>query len=232
MTRVAEAPIDPIFLRRWSPRAMSGAPITRDEINALLEAARWAPSAANFQPWRFVVALRDTPAFDKFFDLLADGNKTWCQRAGALVLVTSYTLTDKGQPLRTHAFDTGAAWVSFALQGSMMGLVVHGMGGFDYDRARDVVKLPAGHEVHAMVAVGHPGNVDDLAEHLRPREVPNARKHVTEFAFDGEFSEAPKSELAFAPKRSVQRASRHAELTRGFTQVAARGVDRFEHRLA
>lgn len=190
MTRTADASIEPFFLRRWSPRSMSGAVVSQDDLRSLLEAARWAPSSGNSQPWRFVVAQRDTPAFQRLFDTLMEGNKPWCQRAGAFVLVTSKTVSDKGQPLRTHAFDTGAAWVSLALQGSAMGLVVHGMGGFDYAQAATVVGLPENHEVHCLVAIGHPGSVDDLAEPYRSREAPNGRNPTSSFMFDGEFPKA------------------------------------------
>lgn len=166
---------------------MSGVPITQDDLNRLFEAARWAPSSNNNQPGRFLYARADTPPFAGFFDLLVEGNKAWCQRAGALVIACSKNTFDNGKPARTHSFDTGAAWMSLALQGTLLGLVVHGMQGFDYDRARVVGSVPEDHQVECMIAIGHPGKVEDLPEKLREREAPNDRKPVSALAFEGGF---------------------------------------------
>ena len=110
--RRADYPIHDLFLRRWSPRAMSGEALTREELCTLFEAARWAPSSGNGQPWRFVYALAGTIEFRAFFELLAAGNRPWCAKAGVLVVVASRHQRANGQPARTHAFDTGAAWAS------------------------------------------------------------------------------------------------------------------------
>jgi nitroreductase len=187
MTRHAEYPIDPLFIRRWSPRAMSGQPMTRDEMMRLFEAAHWAPSSGNNQPWRFFYGLAGTPEFKRLYELLVDANKTWCQRAGALVLVASKKTTDNGKPARTHSLDTGAAWVSLALQGTLSGFVVHGMEGFDYDRAHSELELPEELAVEMMCAVGHPGKVEELPERLQQREHPNDRKPVADVVFDGPY---------------------------------------------
>ncbi len=189
MPRTPDFPIDPIFTARWSPRAMSGEPVTAEELQSLFEAARWAPSSGNNQPWRIVYASRDTPAFDAFFSLLNEGNQQWCVRAGALLVMVSRTTFDSGTPARTHSYDTGAAWMSLAIQGSRMGLVVHGMQGFDYDAARETLGIPDGYAVEAMVAVGRPGRVEDLPAHQQPRERRNDRKPVAAFAFEGRFRE-------------------------------------------
>ena len=185
--RIADHPIHELFLRRWSPRAMSGEVLTREELFTLFEAARWAPSSGNSQPWRFVYALAGTPDFRRFFDLLASGNQPWCAKAGALVVVASRQQRADGMPLRTHSFDTGAAWVSLALQGTIMGLVVHGMEGFDYARAAEVIALPAGHTVEAMIAMGKPGRREHLPEPYGSREEPSGREPVTRWAFAGRF---------------------------------------------
>jgi nitroreductase len=187
MPRAAEHDIDPRFLRRWSPRAMSGVPVERTELLRLLEAARWAPSSGNFQPWRFAYARAGTPAFERFFGALTQSNQAWCVRAGALLVAASSPTRGEGKPNRTHSFDTGAAWMSLALQGSEMGLVVHGMAGFDEARAREAASIPAGIHVECMIAVGHPGRVEDLPEKLRAREVPSGREPVSSFAFEGRF---------------------------------------------
>ena len=126
--RRADRPIESIFLKRWSPRAMSGEPLTGDELMTLFEAARWAPSTYNEQEWRFLYARRDTPHWQTFFDLLMDANKVWCQRAAVLVVVLSHKVFERnGKPNPVHTFDTGAAFENLALQGTVMGLVVHGM---------------------------------------------------------------------------------------------------------
>lgn len=187
MTRVAEYPIEPLFLSRWSPRAMNGQPVTEELLLRLFEAAHWAPSGGNSQSWRFAYAIHGEPEFAPLFDLLADGNKIWCERAGALIVVLSQSVLDNGRPNPTHSFDAGAAWMSLALQGSSMGLHVHGMAGFDAQRARGVLDLPENLAVNIMIAVGHPGNLEDLPEKLREREQPNGRRPVKELIFKGRY---------------------------------------------
>lgn len=186
--RRIEHPIDPIFVDRWSPRAMSGAAIPAAELMLLFEAARWAPSSGNYQPWRMLYALRDTPHWPRFLGLLSAGNQVWAQHGGALVLFISRKTFDDGRPSVTHAFDAGAAWENFALQGSQCGLVVHGMQGFDYDRARTELKVPDDFEVSAMAVVGKPGDALLLPENLRRREQPNDRRPVSQSVREGYFS--------------------------------------------
>lgn len=185
MTRTAQHAIEPAFLSRWSPRAMSGEAVDREELLRLIEAARWAPSGGNRQPTRFVFAHRDTPAFQAIFDALNEGNQAWNTRAGAFVAVVSRTVTDEGRPIGSHAFDAGAAWMSLALQGSAMGLVVHAMGGFDKERLRAALSLPEDVALQVVVAVGRPGRVEDLPPHQQPREKPSDRLPVSALAFEG-----------------------------------------------
>jgi nitroreductase len=185
--RIADHEVHPQFVERWSPRAMSGEPLTHAEMRSLFEAARWAPSSGNGQPWRFAYALAKTPAFETFFDLLVESNRVWCARAGALVVLASRAVRDTGASVRTHALDAGAAWMSMALQGQHMGLVVHGMAGFDYDRAHAVLGAPDAFVIQAMIALGRPGNVDDLPEKLRAREVKSGRDPIDAFVAEGSF---------------------------------------------
>ncbi len=171
---------------------MSGEPIDIDELLVLFEAARWAPSSGNSQPWRFVFARRDTDAWPGFFDLLNDGNKAWCRNAAVLVVFLSTTTSDRtGRALVTHSYDTGAAWLNFALQGWLKGYVVHGMAGFDYGRAKDVLTVPDDFRVEAMAAVGKPGRVEELPDTLRQRESPSQRRPVAESVFEGRFVRTP-----------------------------------------
>ncbi len=180
--------IEPIFIRRWSPRAMNGTALSSAELGRLLEAARWAPSTYNEQEWRFLYAHREGPHWQTFFDLLLEGNQAWCHRAGVLVVVLSHTVFARnGKPNRVHSFDTGAAFENLALQGGSMGLVVHGMMGFDYDRAKSALAVPDDYAVEAMIAIGHPGDPDKLPEHFRKMETPTGRKPVSEIICEGKF---------------------------------------------
>jgi nitroreductase len=188
MTRKAEFDIDPLFLERWSPRAMSGEPVAEADLRRLFEAARWAPSSGNGQPWRFVYARAGTPDFDRFFDLLMEGNRPWCARAGALILLAAKTTSDQGNPAPSAPFDAGAAWMSLALQGTRMGLVTHAMGGFDAERSKVEAGLPPEIVPCCMIAVGHPGSVEDLPERYRPREQPNDRKPQATFVSEGKYA--------------------------------------------
>ncbi len=187
--RNPEYDVDPVFLNRWSPRAMSGEGIGKKELLSLFEAARWAPSANNNQPWRFVYAMRDTPHWPPFFDLLAELNRVWAVRAAALAVVVSKKSFDhNGKFSRTHSYDTGAAWENLALQGSLKGLVVHGMQGFDYDRAGELLKIPDGYQVEAMMAIGKPGKRESLPEQYREREFPSDRKKLSDIVMEGSFA--------------------------------------------
>ena len=187
--RQAAYPIQPQFLDRWSSRAMSGEALTEAELMPLLEAARWAPSSGNFQPWRFLYARRDTDFWPTFLELLNPRNQTWAQHAGALVLLISRTHLDgDGKPSRTHSYDTGAAWMSLALQGISAGLVVHGIEGFDYERTRRVLRVPAEYAVEAMAVIGKPGDKSKLDESLQKRDVPNSRRPLAQSACEGPFS--------------------------------------------
>lgn len=188
--RLADHPVNPVFLERSSPRAFTAAEMTEAELHILLEAARWAPSAANFQPARFVWALRGEAGFAAIAETLAPGNKVWAEKAAALVVIGAKTVVERDgvkTALSTHAFDAGAAWMSLALQAHMNGWIAHAMGGFDKDKAAAAVKLPADHELYAVVALGRLGTPDLLPEAYRPREVPNGRLALQEVARHGSF---------------------------------------------
>jgi hypothetical protein len=188
--RQADHPIDALFLDRWSPRALSGAAISPRELMTLFEAARWAPSSYNLQPWRMLYAYRDTPSWSLFFDLLIDSNKSWAGNAAALVLFVSRKLNDMtGQPSVTHSFDTGAAWGCFALQGFSKGYVVHGMQGFDHARAQNDLGIPDDCRIEVMVAVGRPAPPETLSPKLREREVPSQRRKINDTVFEGKWPE-------------------------------------------
>ena len=177
--------ISPLFIKRWSPRAMSGEEISRDELMRLFEAARWAPSSMNNQPWRFLYALRKSAHWETFFNLLGANNQGWCKNAAALIVVVSKTTFDFNNKLaRTHSYDAGAGWGYFALQGSLLGLVVHSMQGFNYDKAMELPRVGDEYQVEAMIAVGRPGRKQNLPLTLQEREVSSSKKKVEEIAFE------------------------------------------------
>ena len=188
--RVADHPVDPQFVERHSPRAFSDATITEADLMTLLEAARWAPSASNHQPWRFAWGLRGDEGFARILGTLVPFNHAWAEKAAALVVIASKTtVIAKGQeqPNPWHAFDAGAAWMSLALQAHRKGLFAHAMGGFDKVQAAAVLNLPADHELHVVVAIGQQGPAESLPESYRPREVPSARLPLAETAGHGTF---------------------------------------------
>jgi len=186
--RKADHDIEPLLLDRWSPRAMSGEEISEEELMRLFEAARWAPSSFNAQQWRALYARRATQHWQTFFDLLVDANKAWAKNAAVLVVFISRKNFDHDDdPSVTHSYDCGAAWENFALQGFRQGFVVHGMEGFDYERARTELEIPEEFQVEAMAAVGRPGPKELLPEKLQAREAPNDRRKLSESVFEGLF---------------------------------------------
>ena len=175
-------PIHPLILNRWSPRSMTGEPLTDEELMPLFEAARWAPSSYNGQPWRFLYVKRDTPEWGRLFDLLIDFNQGWCAQAAVLGIISSRQTFEKtNKPSPSHALDAGAAWENLCLEGSHRGLVVHGMAGFDYAKAQELV--PKEMEVLAMFAIGKRGGKDLLPSALQERELPSQRKPMSEIVF-------------------------------------------------
>ncbi|MEM8728175.1 MAG: nitroreductase family protein [Chlamydiota bacterium] len=188
MMRQADYSIHQLLLNRWSPRAMSGEAIEDKELMPLFEAARWAPSSHNAQPWRFLFGKRETEHWNPLFELLIEFNRSWVKNAAVLVLIISHRIFEhNGKPSITSSFDTGAAWQNLALEGSARGLVVHGMQGFDYEKAKTVCNLPDDFRAEAMVAIGKPGNKKDLAPELQKKEFPSSRKPLSEIVMKGKY---------------------------------------------
>jgi nitroreductase len=186
--RKSKYKINPLILSRWSPRSMTGEEITDDELMTLFEAARWAPSSYNNQPWRFIYAKRGTPEWKVIYDLMIKFNQEWTKNAAVLVVVISKnTFEHNGKPAITHSYDTGSAWMSLALQGHDMGLVVHGMQGFDYDKAKKDLKIPDGYTVEAMIAIGKLAPPDKLPKEISEKEVPSDRRPLDEIVMKGSF---------------------------------------------
>jgi nitroreductase len=190
MGRTADYPIEQLILERWSPRAFAGEPIPHDVLMTIFEAARWAPSSYNSQPWRFVYGVAGTPAFETILGLLVPGNQAWAKAAGALVIIASKTtMAPRGteMPSYSHSFDAGAAWQNVALQATALGWHAHGMVGFDMPRAAAELGIGDGYRVEAAVAIGKQGDKSVLPEAYQAMEAPNARNPVSSFAFEGKF---------------------------------------------
>jgi nitroreductase len=182
-------PIAPLLVDRWSPRSMTGEPLVDEELFALFEAARWAPSSFNCQLWRFIIARRQNPEeFEKFYSLLTPGNQVWTKNAGALVVVASRTRFEyNDKPSITHAFDAGAAWENLALEATRRELVAHAMQGFDYERAKTELSIPDDFDVNAMIAIGRRASAENLSEKYRSMERPSPRRPLHEIVFEGVF---------------------------------------------
>lgn len=145
------------IIYRWSPRSMTGQKLSDKELQPLFEAARWAPSCFNNQPWRFYYALRDSEKFKDLLGLLVEKNRQWCINASCLMIVVSKkTFDHNGRPMRSHVYDTGASWIAFAIEGVRRGYVVHGMAGFDHETASEYLNLGDEYQVNFMAAVGIP----------------------------------------------------------------------------
>lgn len=168
---------------------MTGESLSDEELFTLFEAARWAPSTYNEQEWRFLYAKRDTAHWQTFFDLLMSANQEWCKNAAVLVVVLARkTFARNNKPNPVHLYDTGSAWQNLALQATAMGIVSHGMAGFDFEKARTQLKVPDEFAVAAMFALGRPGDTDQLPEELRERETPTSRRPIRESIREGAFA--------------------------------------------
>jgi nitroreductase len=189
-TRRPEHKINSLFVNRWSPRSMNKEELNDEDIMSLFEAARWAPSSFNNQPWRFIYAKRSTPHWDRLFNLLYKGNQEWAKDAAVLVSVISRKNFEYNErPSITHQFDAGAAWENLALEASLRGIVTHGMEGFDYEGARVDLGIPDNFDVMAMIAIGKRGPKENLPSKLQEREFPNDRKPLADIIMEGYFRE-------------------------------------------
>ena len=191
--RTPEHAIDALFTRRWSPRSFTGETLDEATLLRFLEAARWAPSGFNAQPWRFILARAGTAAWAPLFEALSEYNQGWARRASALMLVLSRWLWSAPgklelQPNVTHAFDAGAAWAHLALQVELAGWHAHAIGGFDREQARRVLGIPADYELHAVIAIGRRGDKDALPQALQAREAPNQRLPLKSLVAEGRFA--------------------------------------------
>ena len=181
--------IAPLFLNRWSGRAMTGEVLEPDEYLPVFEAARWAPSSRNEQPWRFVYVTREDAEWDDAMGVLNEKNRLWAQDASIYVLVASRRRFEEyDSESYTHSFDTGAAWQNLALEATRRGLVAHAMNGFDKDAANDFFDVPEVYRVETTIAIGPRAAPDTLPEDLQGREYPNQRRPLDEIVLERRFA--------------------------------------------
>jgi len=194
--RQPDHPVDPVFSNRWSPRAFAPIPMPKGDLYTVLEAARWAPSAYNIQPWRFIYALRDDAHWDDFLGLLDPFNASWAKNASALIFIVSDTLTpahgsSPTKPSRTHSFDAGAAWAHLALQATALGYQAHAMAGIHFDDVRQRLSVPDNYRVEIAVAIGRQTAASTLPPVLQEREKPGPRLTLDKIASSGCFAPQP-----------------------------------------
>jgi nitroreductase len=190
--RQADHAIEPLFLERWSPRSFDRSKIDDADLFALFEAARWAPSSFNRQPWRFIYAHRATPAWERFLSLLMPINAAWAANGSVLLFLASDRMihlpgVEAPIPSHCHSFDAGAAWALFALQATRMGFATHGLAGVDFERARVELGVPDDFRLDAGIVLGRRDDRELLPEILRAREQPSLRNPIESFAWEEHF---------------------------------------------
>jgi nitroreductase len=185
--KISEHPIHPLLASRRSLRAFASTPVTPETLATLLEAARWAPSCMNEQPWSFIAATKaDKSNFDRLLGCLIGFNRQWAQHAAVLLLSVAKVRFESGE-LNRHAFhDVGQAIAHLTFQAAASGLVVHQMAGFDVEKARREFSIPEDYEPVAVAAIGYPGNSAELPEKIRKKDAsPRKRKQLSNFVFEG-----------------------------------------------
>lgn len=190
----AQFRIHELLSRRWSPRAFADQAVEREKIQSLLEAARWAPSSFNEQPWFFIIATADHPAeHQKLLSCLKEGNQIWAHKAPLLILTVAKMHFDHNGQANRHAYhDVGLAVGNLVVQATAMDLVIHQMAGIRSDNIRECYSLPAGYEAVTGIAVGYLGDSNNLPELLREQELaPRSRKSLREFVFSGSWGHYP-----------------------------------------
>jgi nitroreductase len=184
----AESPIHNLIRERWSPRTFADRPIPPEVLRSLFEAARWAPSSNNEQPWAFLVATKDDQEnFAKTLGVLVEFNANWAKNAPVLALaVAKLTFAKNNSPNRNAPYDLGASTALLSVEATSRGLFVHQMAGFDAQKARQAFEIPADWDAFAALAIGYPGELESLPQSLQVREVaPRTRKPLSEFVMTG-----------------------------------------------
>lgn len=180
--RKPEFPVHDLFLKRWSPRALSGEPIAYEVLMGLFEAAKWAPSSRNAQPWHFIYAESGSDRWSTFFNFLTEKNQAWAKNGSVLVVVLSYRLVGNTQEVsKSHSFDTGSACQNFALQALLSGVTVRTIGGFNRELVKQELAIPDAYAVEVMLVLGKQADSSSLPEQFQEHEKPSGRKSIQEF---------------------------------------------------
>ncbi len=184
-------PINELSRERWSPRAFSNRPVETRHASSLLEAARWAPSANNEQPWRFIIGIKGDATWDKIYSTLIGWNQQWAERAPVLLMVVGKEQNStNGKNNQFVAFDCGQAMAHISLEATNLGLFTHQMGGFSAEKALELFEIPEGYKPLAVMAIGYYGDSDALPQELKERETASReRKELKELVFSGKFGE-------------------------------------------
>jgi nitroreductase len=174
-----------LIRRRWSPRAFADKDISSEDLTKLFEAARWAASSFNEQPWRFFVGRRGDTTYKKIYDSLVEFNQSWAKTAPVLILsIAKKTFSHNGTPNSHGLYDTGAATATLSLQATELGMHTHSMAGFDHEKARRLFAVPADYDMGAVTAVGYFGDPEQLSGQMKERELaPRERKPLSQFVF-------------------------------------------------
>ena len=181
-------PVHELIRERWSPRAFADKAVPQDVLRSIFEAARWAPSSSNEQPWAYIVGSKDDKiSFDKILSVLVEFNAGWAKGAPVLAIAVAQLFFAKNKAANRNAlYDTGAATALLSVEATARGLAVHQMAGFDHEKARQVLGIPEGWEAIAALAIGYPGDPSSLPQPLRDREMaPRTRKPIAEFVMAG-----------------------------------------------
>jgi nitroreductase len=188
-----EHPVHELIKHRWSPRAFSGQPIPPEILRSLFEAARWAPSSSNEQPWAFIVTTSDDKEnHANMLSTLVEFNQGWAKHAPVLAIaVSEMAFAKTGKPNRNAFYDTGSAMAYLSMEATARGLFVHQMAGFDPQKAIELLQIPSGWEPIAAFTIGYPGDPESLPETLRKRELaPRERKPLDTFVMGGHWGKA------------------------------------------
>ena len=182
-----QAPVEgmsSILAHRWSPRSFKETPVSANDLRIILEAARWAASSSNLQPWRFLVGVKGSETHTKIFETLVGFNQGWAGKPGVLILGFAELKDSKGNPNHYAVYDLGQAAVSLVIQATALGLATHSMAGFDHEAARKAFNLTEEYALGAVIAIGYQDDPSAIAnEQMLQREIaPRERKPLGEIA--------------------------------------------------
>jgi nitroreductase len=186
---ITRYPIHSLLKRRWSPRAFAETPVEKEKLQSIFEAARWSPSSGNEQPWKYIVGIKPDETWQKIFNSLEDGNKAWNIHVPILVISIGRMVRSRNlEPYFHFQYDTGQSVAHLSIEVMNQGLFIHQMAGFDPEKIIEEFNIPPDHQPLTAIAIGYPGNIEDLPEFQRKRELSaRTRKDFSEFVFSGTF---------------------------------------------